>query len=393
MLARPQESPNFPSGDVVPGGNFVARFTIDSRSEIGAVGQGGITIDINGNMHFDPTNTDFVNRDLVFEFGLNTDRYVAGKFNPAAAVTQDGFDRIAGYGLLNNKYRWLLDFNNDGRPDYSVVSGLQINATPISGNFNPAHVGDEIGLFDGKKWYFDTNNNNNIDAGDRSFTGNMTGVPITGDFDGDGKTDLAVHNAQLDTFYFDLTTANDGTPGVLDGNFDYTINFSNGVPGSQTSLFPGVLERPFAGDFNLDGITDIGLMVPNRDGASPGNSTAEYYIFQSIASAAVPGTAAALNHQFAPKPLGVDLYAQFGTNVAVPLVGNFDPPISGNMGSPTPIVETGGTPTVSIAAVDDQASETTARTDSEHRHVPHHANWTHNRTAHRQCHSNRNGDD
>ena len=358
---EPQETQNFPSGDVVPGGNFVARFTIDSRSEIGAVGQGGITVDINGNMQFDPTNTDFVHRDLAFEFGLNTDRYVVGKFNPAAAVAQDGFDRIGGYGLLNRQYRWLLDFDNDGRPDYSVVSGLQINATPISGNFNPAHVGDEIGLFDGKKWYFDTNNNNNIDAGDRTFVGNLRGVPITGDFDGDGLVDLAVHNAQLDTFYFDLTTATDGSPGVLDGNSDYTINFNNlAVPMSQTLLFPGVLERPFAGDFNLDGITDIGLMLPNRNGASPSASTSEFFIFQSIAAAAVPGTAAALDHQFSPTPLGVDLYAQFGTNVSVPLVGNFDPPISGRMGSPAAIVETGGTPTVSIAAVDDLASETTS---------------------------------
>ena len=351
---QPLETPGFPSGDGQPGGDFVARFTIDSRSEIGAVGQGGITIDINGNMHFDPTNTDFVNRDLVFEVGLNTDRYIAGKFNPAAAVIQDGFDRIAAYGLLNRQYRWLIDFNNDGRPDYSAISGLQINATPISGDFNPAHVGDEIGLFDGKKWYFDTNGNNNIDAGDRSFTGNLAGVPITGDFDGDGKVDLAVHNAQLNLFSFDLTSKNDGTFGVLDGNADYTISFDNSaVPGSQTNLFPGVLERPFAGDFNLDGITDIGLMVPNRDGASPSTSTAEFYIFQSIAAAAVPGTAAALNHQFSPKPLGVDLYAQFGSNVSVPLVGNFDPPVTPTTSTdpiPTPLEITlpsiGGTFTV-----------------------------------------------
>ncbi len=362
---EPQESPIFPTGDIVPGGNFVARFTIDSRSEIGSIGQGGITVDINGNMHFDPTNTDSVNRDLVFEIGLNTDRVFAGKFNPAAAATQDGFDRLGAYGLLNNKYRWLLDFTNDGRPDYSVVSGLQINGTPISGNFNPAHVGDEIGLFDGKKWYFDTNGNNNIDAGDVSFTGTMAGVPITGDFDGDGFVDLAVHNAQLNTFSFDLSSFNvaHGIGGALklDGKADYTISFDNpGVANSQTQLFPGVLERPFAGDFNLDGITDIGLMVPNRDGASPSTSTAEFYIFQSIASAAVRGTAAALNHQFSPSPLGVDLYAQFGTNVSVPIVGNFDPPITGSgSGNTNPVVETGsGTPTISIAPTDDHAAET-----------------------------------
>ncbi|MDB5339519.1 MAG: peptidase domain protein [Planctomycetaceae bacterium] len=366
--AEPQETQNFPSGDGTAGGNFVARFTIDSRPEIGSVGQGGVTVDINGNMHFDPTNTDFVNRDLAFEFGLSTDRLFAGKFTPANAVTQDGFDRIGGYGLVNGKYRWLLDFTNDGRPDYSVISGIQFNGTPISGNFNPAHPGAEIGLFDGSRWYFDTNNNNNIDAGDQTFRGTMVGVPIVGDFDGDGLVDIAVQNAKTDIFSFDLSSAADGTPGVLDGNADYTIRFDNpGVTQSQTQLFPGVLERPFAGDFNLDGITDIGLMVPNRDGASPSVSTAEYYIFQSIAAAAVPGTAAALNHQFSPTPLGVDLYAQFGTNVSVPLVGNFDPPVSPTDGNDdetdgTEIINLNGDgdtkPAVTITAIDSTAAET-----------------------------------
>lgn len=371
--AEPRETQNFPSGDGTAGGRFVGRFTIDSRPELGAIGQGGVTIDINGNMQFDPTNTDFVHRDLAFEFGLSTDRLFAGKFTATNAVGQDGFDRLGGYGLVNGKYRWLLDFTNDGRPDYSVVSGIQFNGTPISGDFNPAHPGDEIGLFDGARWYFDTNNNNNIDSGDFTFKGTMVGVPIVGDFDGDGKVDIAVQNARSDTFFFDLSSAADGTPGVLDGNSDYTIRFDNpSVPQSQTQLFPGVLERPFAGDFNLDGITDIGLMVPNRDGASPSISTAEYYIFQSIASAAVPGTAAALNHQFSPSPLGVDLYAQFGTNVSVPLFGNFDPPVSPadssdpndiSANNDIPEVESQDgiddeKPTVTISAVDNTAAET-----------------------------------
>lgn len=356
--SEPRDVQNLPSGDGLPGGRFVARFTIDSRPEIGTAGQGGATIDINGNMQFDPTNLDFANRDLAFEFGISTDRLFAGKFAATNAVGQDGFDRIGAYGLVNLKYRWLLDFTNDGRPDYSVVSGIQINGTPISGDFNPAHPGDEIGLFDGKKWYFDTNNNNNIDAGDFSFTGTMVGLPIVGDFDGDGLVDIAVQNARTDMFYFDLSSAADGTPGVLDGKADYTISFNNpGVPNSQSQLFPGVLERPFAGDFNLDGITDIGLLVPNRDGATP-PSGSEFYIIQSIASAAAPGTAAALNHQFSPTPLGVDLYGQFGTNVAVPLVGNFDPPVTPNTypGPAASTPETSESPTVSLITVDGNAS-------------------------------------
>ncbi len=327
---EPQETPTFPSGDGTPGGDFSSRFTIDSRFEIGGVGQGGISIDINGNFHFDPANLDFVNRDLVFEMGLDTDAQFAGKFNRSGAVTQDGFDRIGSYGLLNNRYRWLLDFNNDGRADYSVVSGLQINGIPIAGNFNAAHPGDEIGLFDGINWYLDTNADNNITAADTKLVGNLRGLPIVGDFDGDGRDDLGVHHAQSNVFSFDL--AADGR----DGNADDVIDFSSSVPLAQAPLFAGVLERPFAGDFNLDGIDDIGLMVPNRNGDSNTRSS-DFYIFQSIRPAVLAtgfGTVNALDHQFSPTPLGVDLYAQFGSNIAIPLVGNFDPPVAPP--SPTP---------------------------------------------------------
>ncbi len=35
----------------------------------------------------------------------------------------------------------------------------------------------------------------------------------------------------------------------------------------------------------------------------------------------------ALNHPFSPAPLGSDLFAQFGDNFGLPIVGNFDPPV------------------------------------------------------------------
>ena len=39
------------------------------------------------------------------------------------------------------------------------------------------------------------------------------------------------------------------------------------------------------------------------------------------------GTIARLNHPFTPVPFGFDLYAEFGNETALPLVGNFDPPV------------------------------------------------------------------
>lgn len=326
----PTDTPILPSGDGVPGGSFQARFTVDSRAEIAVYGQGDIKVDINGNYAFDPTNTDAANRDLAFELGLDTDAIFAGEFAAAGtASTNDGFDRLGAYGLVNGSYRWLLDFDNNGVEDYNAVSGLQINGLPIAGNFNGTHPGDEIGLFDGTTWWLDSSGNNNIEAGDTTFTGNMRGLPFVGDFDGDGLDDLGTHYASNNTFYFDLTSAADGTAGVLDGDWDDSFVYG----------FSGVLERPVAGDMNLDGIDDIALTNPTRDG-NASFQTLEWYILVSDASQANAGTVDAIlqpanavpagttqTRSFSPAPLGNDLFARFGNNLSAPLLGNFDPPL------------------------------------------------------------------
>jgi len=191
----PHEEPAFPSGDGQAGGDFTARFTVDSRPEIGVVGQDSIAVDINGNDEFDPnalSGSDSVNLDLVFDFGIQTDAVFAGQFTTPAAAGNDGFDRLGAYGLFNGQYRWLLDFNNNGVPNNGPVANssqgvgslLQLNAIPFAGDFDSDHPGDEIGFFTGVTWYFDTDGDNNIgpslninaDSGDTAFAGNMRGA-------------------------------------------------------------------------------------------------------------------------------------------------------------------------------------------------------------------------
>ncbi len=344
----PHEDPVFPSGDGQAGGDFVARFTIDSRPDIGVVGQGSISADINGNLDFDPnglSSGDAVNQDLVFDFGIQTDAIFSGQFNTPSASDNDGFDRLGAYGLLGGRFRWLLDTDNDGVPDNGPASDptagaaslLQLNAVPFSGDFNPDHPGEEIGFFTGRTWYFDTDADNNIGpegnintgSGDTSIAGDMQGRPIVGDFYGDGLDDLGMHLAtqSANRFYFDLTSAADRTPRVLDGSADDTIDFG----------FPGVREKPFAADFNLDGIDDIGLVVPNLDGDTP-SGTSEWYFLISVSADQMDGTVNALNHPFSPDPLGNDLFAQFGSNLGLPLVGNFDPPVARDVMAEAPTV-------------------------------------------------------
>jgi Ca2+-binding RTX toxin-like protein len=353
--AEPNGGPTFPTGDGQPGGSFSARFTVDSRPEIGAIGQNLVTLDLNGNGVFDPMNGvtggDTVNTDLVFDFGIETDSVFSGQFTPAGTAPgdEDGFDRLGLYGRENGVFRFQLDFDNDGVVDFEATLAMASPpaGAPVAGNFDDTKGGDEIGLFDANNgvWYLDSNGDNILgNAGDTTLTGNLRGAPIVGDFDGDGMDDLATYRADMDTFYFDLTGAADGTPGVLDANADATIAFGR----------PGVQERPFATDFDQDGIDDIGLKAPNLEANTP-TDTADWFILLSDdrdGTARVAGTVTTLDHQFSPAPLGQDAFAQFATNNSEPIVGNFDPPVGTDSGSSSNVTLdfTGGVLTVTATA-------------------------------------------
>ena len=337
-----QQATVFPSGDGVPGGDFVARFTVDTRAEIGTYAFESVFVDTNGNFVFDPEgqDNDQTNRDLAYQFGFTTDARFAGNFAAPDGfdLYADGFDKLAAYGFSGGAWRWLIDTDNDGVPNIFQVNPLPLQGFPFAGNFTDAHPGDEVGLFTGTTWYFDINGDFVIDDADINGSGmvldnnlvphvfpgsisggNMRGFPIVGDFDGDGLDDLGTWNDNQ--FFFDLTA--DG----LNGNAD---------PG-QTILFgfPGVLDRPVAADMDGDGIDDIGLWVPDNSGQVPAEASEWYFLISNDFADEedefdrIVGTVNMLNHPFSPKPLGNDLYAQFGDDFAIPIVGNFDPPPNG----------------------------------------------------------------
>jgi hypothetical protein len=308
---QPLETPLFPSGDDQQGGDFVARFTVDSRPELAVYCFGGLYIDLNGNLVFDTVNknNDQVNADKVFLFATKADALFAGDFTNGGAA--NGFDKAGAYGRIGGVFRFFLDTNDDGVPDLTIVPTLQINGLPIAGDFNPARPGDEIGIFDGTTWFLDTNGNNNIDLGDAIFADGLTGRPIVGDFDGNGQFDLATMQPDNNVFLFHLNPL--GAPNVFT-----SIAFG----------FPGTDERPVAADMDNDGVTDIGLFYIDGNGATP-DEDAEWFFLQSGFRPPIAGTVNTLNHPFDPAPFGTDLYAQFGNRLGVPLVGNFDPPVAG----------------------------------------------------------------
>jgi hypothetical protein len=331
QLNEPHDSPDFPSGDGQPGGDFVARFTVDSRPEIGVTGSGNVWVDINGNERFDPTNPDFINRDIVYAFGtgnsgtnqaFTSDDFFAGNFRSAGGAA-DGFDKLAVYGSVGagiaGPWRFLVDTDNDGTPDViqaqdtSGFTGAQLNGLPVAGNFAPT-AGDEVGIFNGTSWLLDTDGDYILDT---EIVSALRGYPIVGDFDGDGLDDLGTwHNESTNTGQFQFDLANDG----LGVGPILTINFG----------FLGVRERPIAADMDQDGIDDVGLWVPDRAGVSPGTGSEWFFLVSGdpIGANRVTGQVNTLSHAFEPVPFGNDLYMQFGDEYALPIVGNFDPPIA-----------------------------------------------------------------
>lgn len=330
---EPVGTPTFPSGDGQPGTNFVARFTVDSRPELGAWDSGNVWVDTNGNNQFDPGNLDFVNRDIVYAVRhltsndkfFTSDDVIAGNFSATAASVADGFDKLGAYGKdATGVYRWLIDTNNDGVADIKAIDPAAVNGLPFAGDFdgNPAN-GDEVGVFDGTNWFLDTDHDYRVNVASQ-FTNGLRGWPIAGDFDGDGLDDVGAWSD--DAFMFDLRYNGFG-------QVDATIEFG----------YIGVRERPVAADMDQDGIDDVGLWVPDRAGQNPQEAAEWYFLVSNDPTGAVRHSGAGfvgqtrvntLDHAFKPVPFGKDTYAAYGDEFALPIVGNFDPPINGSSGNP-----------------------------------------------------------
>jgi hypothetical protein len=128
----------------------------------------------------------------------------------------------------------VADFNNDGKPDLAVVN-LNCAATPCSNSSVSILLGDGEGTF----------------APHMDFAvGHRPSAVAVGDFNGDGKQDLALANA------------GDGTVSILLGNGDGTF---------QTAVPPAVGNNPqaiVAADFNGDGKLDLAVCNFNDNSVS-----------------------------------------------------------------------------------------------------------------------------
>ncbi len=316
----------FPTGDGVPGGEFVARFTIDTRPEVGVWAAGNVWVDTNGNFEFDPQNHDYTNRDIIYQMGYTSDDVFAGNFVESDEGTADGFDKLAVYGRVDGVWRWLVNTDNDGVPNVQTTEPLNINGMPVAGDFDgDAANGDEVGVFTGSTWYFDTNHDFQLNSAS-ALTTAMKGYAVVGDFDNDGFDDLATYTD--DVFSIDLAN------GVLrgwDGVADEVFHFG----------YIGVRARPVSADMDMDGFDDLGLWLPDRSGVLPRSAGEWQFLISNGASLLDRIEVDAINGEdmipYTPVPFGPDMFAQFGDDYALPVVGNFDPPVAGGTGGSDPI--------------------------------------------------------
>lgn len=124
---------------------------------------------------------------------------------------------------------------------------------------------DTPGLFRLADAFAYLRDSNSAGIGDiRFFFGNPSDVPLAGDFDGDGCDTLSIYRPSEQRFYIINKLGKD--EGGL-GPADYTFDFGN----------PG--DKPFVGDFDDDGVDEVGLhrettglvyfedaLVPNGNG-------------------------------------------------------------------------------------------------------------------------------
>jgi hypothetical protein len=200
--------------------------------------------------------------------------YVSLSGNPAPFPPQVGV-----YGIGNPSHHpipLLGDFNGDGKTDAAVYD-------PTTSTFFYVITGNTIGVPAAVGLWQMGNPSDHP-------------VPLLGDFNGDGVTDLAIYDPLTSTFSIAVTQVNSAIP-------LYTATFPLGNPSDHPI--------PLLGDFNGDGRTDVAIYDPTT-------STFRFVVTQPFTSSPLYGASYAFgNPNTHPIPLVGDFNADGKTDFAI----------------------------------------------------------------------------
>ena len=201
-------------------------------------------LDYNGNGAWNGASVD-----RQYNFGITGDIPITGDWN------NNGISEI---GVFRpSTHLFYLDYNGNGAwngaaTDSSYNFGIT-GDIPISGDWNHDGI-SEIGVFRPSThlFYLDYNGNGvwTGAAVDRSYNFGITGdIPITGDWNNNGMSEIGVFRPSTHLFYLDYNGN-----GVWNGAaVDRTYNF--GITG----------DIPITGDWNGDRKTEIGVVLGSRN--------------------------------------------------------------------------------------------------------------------------------
>jgi len=199
-------------------------------------------LDYNGNGVWNGASVD-----RQYNFGLSGDLPVSGDWN------KDGKTEIGVF--RNSTHLFYLDYNGNGVWNGSVVDrqynfGLS-GDIPISGDWN-LDGRTEIGVFRPSThlFYLDYNGNGvwNGTAGDRQYNFGLSGdLPVSGDWNADGRTEIGVFRPSTHLFYLDYNGNGVWNGGMTDRSYNF------GITG----------DIPVTGDWNNNGKSEIGVFRPS----------------------------------------------------------------------------------------------------------------------------------
>jgi PKD repeat protein len=190
---------------------------------------------------------DFALVDRAYNFGIVGDIPVSGDWNA------DGRTEIGVYRPSTHLY--YQDYNGNGVWNGALIDKAYnfgiVGDVPVSGDWN-ADGGTEIGFFQNVThlFYLDYNGNGawNGTVTDREYNFGIVGdIPVTGDWNADGRTEIGVYRPSTHLYYQDYNGN-----GVWNGALiDKAYNF--GITG----------DLPVSGDWDGDWMSEIGVYRPS----------------------------------------------------------------------------------------------------------------------------------